>query len=248
VGGGRSVTGLQVGSRPPRRRPADTAWAWPAARRRDAAPNVDVVRNSTVRLPLTTAAWRSQTQSSRDRGIKAMPRAGLRSCPGRRRQDCPLSLRYCAAAEIYSDRCPKRTSAFPPCRLRRRRRSHRARWRPIVGDHCGERDRRFHRSRRNRSHCDGGSSGHGQLRCRNRWTKTSCGRSSGRTVPGFAESFTEERDLFFKAAAESDTHKRRDLIGTALSIVQQQARHSSGPLRFFATLEDLFLTVEVSAQ
>jgi hypothetical protein len=64
-------------------------------------------------------------------------------------------------------------------------------------------------------------------------------------VPGFREAYETERDLLFRAAAETDAGRRRALAAEALdAMTARRARYFSGPNATFGDLEDLFLNME----
>ena len=62
---------------------------------------------------------------------------------------------------------------------------------------------------------------------------------------GFEAAFNRERDQFYRAAAEPDPVRRRELTVKALDLVHaRHARYFTGPAAAYAELEILFLTME----
>ncbi|HZG42844.1 MAG TPA: hypothetical protein VEY93_07770 [Longimicrobium sp.] len=65
------------------------------------------------------------------------------------------------------------------------------------------------------------------------------------TVPGFRAAYEAERDLLFRAAAESDSAQRRTLAGQALAAARERrARYFTGANAIYADIEDVFLNME----
>jgi len=69
------------------------------------------------------------------------------------------------------------------------------------------------------------------------------------SVPGFRQAFETERDLFLRAAGETNACTRQDLTANALSMVRRRhARYFSGSNQVYAELEDLFLAQQGGAR
>jgi hypothetical protein len=67
--------------------------------------------------------------------------------------------------------------------------------------------------------------------------------------PGFARAVEVERDMYFRAAAETDPAKRQHLVNAALSMRRERhARYFTGPASAYAEIETLFLTLEGTGQ
>lgn len=68
-------------------------------------------------------------------------------------------------------------------------------------------------------------------------------------VPGFREAFEAERDLLYRAVAETDPAQRRMLIDQALGMIhQRRERFFTGADQPYAELEELFLNMEGAAE
>lgn len=68
-------------------------------------------------------------------------------------------------------------------------------------------------------------------------------------LPGFPEAFSAERDVLYRAVAETDPAQRRTLIDQALGMIRQrQERFFTGADRHYAELEELFLNMEGAAE
>lgn len=70
-----------------------------------------------------------------------------------------------------------------------------------------------------------------------------------KNVAGFQEAFSAERDLLYRAVAETDPALRRTLIDQALGMVRQRReRFFTGADQPYAELEELFLNMEGAAE
>jgi hypothetical protein len=68
-------------------------------------------------------------------------------------------------------------------------------------------------------------------------------------VPVFKKAFEAERDMFFQAASESSSGKRKSLTDRGLSMMRERrARYFKGPDEMYAEFEDLFLSMEGAGQ
>ncbi len=68
-------------------------------------------------------------------------------------------------------------------------------------------------------------------------------------VPGFPEAFSAERDVLYRAVAETDPARRRTLIDQALGMARQRReRFFTGADQPYAELEELFLNMEGAAE
>ena len=68
-------------------------------------------------------------------------------------------------------------------------------------------------------------------------------------IPGFKKAFEAERDMFFRAAGESDAGRRNALVARALSMARQRrARYFRGDDQMYGEFEDLFLSIEGAGQ
>lgn len=68
-------------------------------------------------------------------------------------------------------------------------------------------------------------------------------------VPGFREAFNAERDLFYRAVAETNPARRRTLIDQALGMARQRReRFFTGTNQPYAEIEELFLNMEGAAE
>lgn len=66
--------------------------------------------------------------------------------------------------------------------------------------------------------------------------------------PGFRAAYEAERDLLYAAAAATDPALRRELAARAsAALAERRARYFTGPDRFYAELEELFLGFEGAA-
>jgi hypothetical protein len=66
-----------------------------------------------------------------------------------------------------------------------------------------------------------------------------------RRAPGFETAFNRERNLFYRAALETDPARRRLLAADALDMARtRRARFFTGATAAYAELESLFLTME----
>ena len=64
-------------------------------------------------------------------------------------------------------------------------------------------------------------------------------------VPGFREAHDSETDLFYAAASETDSARRRQLVAKALALVRaRQSKYFTGPDEVYRALEELFLNME----
>jgi len=64
-------------------------------------------------------------------------------------------------------------------------------------------------------------------------------------VGGFEHAFNRERDALYRAAAEPDPLRRRELASRALELMKtRRAQYFTGPTAVYAELESLFLTME----
>lgn len=64
-------------------------------------------------------------------------------------------------------------------------------------------------------------------------------------VPGFREAHDGETDLFYAAASEADSARRRELVAKALALVRaRQSRYFTGSDEVYRELEELFLNME----
>jgi hypothetical protein len=68
-------------------------------------------------------------------------------------------------------------------------------------------------------------------------------------VPAFRRAFEVERDVFFRAVAETRPARRRALVAQGLAMARERRRrHFTGANRLYADLEDLFLSMEGAGQ